>query len=183
MFHVRPAANIAAPQEVAVPYMLDPRHPEDTVFLFFEADFRFYARGCVQPETWLPLVMGDEHLRLGGAARPSSGSAVLEIQNESREDLNAARSIQGHREKRRYRHTEDHQALREEDRVEERVSQELIDMVLTMNEAHRHDAGQLVWFSWNAGPPGSKKKKRSTHPDHGSFAIWVYAASGKSSPG
>ena len=79
--------------------MLDPRHPEDTVFLFFEAYFRFYKRGCVEPEQWLPLVMGDAHLQLGGAGRPSSSSVVLQLQNESREDLDAALSAQGRREK------------------------------------------------------------------------------------
>ena len=99
MFHVRTTATTVTPEEVAVPYMLDPRHPEDTVFLFSEADFRFYKRDCVQPEEWLPLVMGDAHLQLGGASRPSSSGAVLQIQNESGEDLDAARSAQGHREK------------------------------------------------------------------------------------
>ena len=96
---MRSTANIVTPQDVAVPYMLDPRHPEDTVFLFFEADFRFYERDCVEPAQWLPLVVGDAHLQLGGAGRPSSSSAVLQIQNESREDPTAAASAQGRQEK------------------------------------------------------------------------------------
>ena len=79
--------------------MLDPRHPEDTVFLFFEADFRFYERDCVEPAQWLPLVVGDAHLQLGGAGRPSSSGAVLQIQDESWADPDVAASSQGHREK------------------------------------------------------------------------------------
>ena len=154
-----------------MPYMLDPRHPEDTVFLFFEADFRFYKRDCIDPEQWLPMVAGNVYLQPGGAGRPSGSSAVLQIQDESEDDAVAAASAAGCRERRWYRHMEARQGLREEDRQEERVSQELVDMVLTMNEAHRHNAGDLVWFSWNAGGMKLKKRQRATHPDHGSFAI------------
>ena len=42
---VQPHAHVDMPQEVAVPYMLDQCHPEDTVFFFFESDFRCVPKG------------------------------------------------------------------------------------------------------------------------------------------
>ena len=41
------------PQDVACPYMLDPRHPSDTFFLVAEADMRFYQRDEVPAAEWL----------------------------------------------------------------------------------------------------------------------------------
>ena len=68
---------------------------------------------------------------------------------------------------------EANQAPREMDTDETpSVCQELIDMVLTMSHAHRHDVGDLVWFSWNAHPPGFRRRRhRTCHPDHGSQCI------------
>ena len=40
-------------QDIGLPYMLDRRHPLDTFFFVFEADFRFYEEDCLDPEEWL----------------------------------------------------------------------------------------------------------------------------------
>ena len=69
------------------------------------------------------------------------------------------------------------QAPRAEDTEHEYVSPEMVEMVLTMNHAHRMNAGDLVWFSWNAAPPrdpastSKRKGVRNQHPGHGSQAI------------
>jgi hypothetical protein len=37
--------------------MLDTRHCEDTLFLVFESDFRFYQRDDLPTDKWLPLAV------------------------------------------------------------------------------------------------------------------------------
>jgi len=39
--------SVSDPQDVGCPYMLDPRHPEDTLFFIAESDYRFYPEDCV----------------------------------------------------------------------------------------------------------------------------------------
>ena len=36
--------------------MLSSRVPDDTLFLYFEADFRFHAQDCMDPTEWLPFL-------------------------------------------------------------------------------------------------------------------------------
>ena len=54
-------------QEIGFPYMAHPSHPPDTVFVFFEADFRFWARDCLETDEWLPRCADSQAT---GALRP-----------------------------------------------------------------------------------------------------------------
>ena len=50
----RVSSNVLS-QDVGFPYMCMPAHLEDTLFLFFESDFRFWKEDCIAPELWLRL--------------------------------------------------------------------------------------------------------------------------------
>lgn len=60
--------------------MLDGRHPDDQLFLFFENDWRLYEKDCLQSEEWLPLVVGDQTW----PASSSDGPAVFGAKPGSR---------------------------------------------------------------------------------------------------
>ena len=52
-------------QDVALPYMLSTRLPDDTLFLFFEADFRFHAEDALEPKEWLGFLAPEPVARSG----------------------------------------------------------------------------------------------------------------------
>ena len=45
--------------------MLSSRLPDDTLFLYFEADFRFHAEDCMDPDEWLPFLSPEPVARVG----------------------------------------------------------------------------------------------------------------------
>ena len=55
------------PQDVGLPYMVDGRHPPDTLFLVAEGDFRFERERCVSSRDWLQEVDDFVKTRLVGA--------------------------------------------------------------------------------------------------------------------
>ena len=159
-------------QEVGFPYMAsDERFADDTIFIFMEADFRFYERDCLTPEQWLPLVVGTEH---------STAPYNFDEERSARGELfKECRPPPGPKLKCRKEqvaaHGVHHAALAKnvgifrqmlEPRLpsapyDNDVSPELHDMVATMNIAARWGVGDVCWFSWNAGEPGKKAKKPS----------------------
>ena len=46
-------ASQNAEQDVGFPYMLSSRLPPDTLFLYFESDFRFHKCDRLEPDAWL----------------------------------------------------------------------------------------------------------------------------------
>ena len=68
---------LAHRQDVGFPYMLDTRHPEDTLFLFSESDFRFYECDCLEPPTWLPLALRGGTRRSLSPAEPEQEGPEL----------------------------------------------------------------------------------------------------------
>ena len=168
-------------QEVAFPYMLDERHPQDSVFFFFESDFRFWKRDDIGVETWLPLCMGQRLQAPAGAASSSSGAAPAQASGGAASSWLAAGSSSAGGAVRppapEPMHSQTNWQFRQttmsHKHVGQRpseVSQELAEMVLTMNLAARSGCGDVVWFSWNAADPGYKPK-RAWHPNHGSQCI------------
>ena len=70
--------------------MLDPRHCEDTLFLVFESDFRFYERDDLPPEKWLPLAVARrqeqsmrEHVALDESEEEDEASMEVDAVGEA----------------------------------------------------------------------------------------------------
>ena len=66
-------------KDVAFPYMMDARHAPDTLFIFFESDFRWRRDDCLEPSEWLPLVAevrSSTGAPRGGASSPPRLAAV-----------------------------------------------------------------------------------------------------------
>ena len=146
--------------------MLDHRHADDTAFLFFESDFRFYRADCLTPEEWLPLALGAQD-RTEGASPPRSLAPAEDSDVEMVEEEEP-------RERRwsappgRFRGA--FQSTRPAARGDYSVMPEVRDLIETLTIADRCGHGQLVWFGWNAADPG-KKPKRVTAPQYGSHGI------------
>ena len=134
--------------------MLDPRFPEDTLFLCFEQDFRWYERDCLSLEEWLPLAIqkqkGKEDAG-GGAARPphvSSGSAssdawVRRDEQNQEQHLGATHGVQ--------------QQAKAEGPAS--ISREVFELVASCNLAHREGYGELIWFGYNVSNKKHSSKK------------------------
>ena len=145
--------------------MLDPRHCEDTLFLVFESDFRFYERDDLPPEKWLPLAVARrqeqsmrEHVALDESEEEDEASMEVDAVGEA-----ARAPLTWANEPGRFRGAQ--QGTRPGAKKYD-VQDELVDLVQMCNVAARKDAGDLVWLGWNAADPG-KKPPRKTAPKYG----------------
>ena len=144
-------------QDVFLPYCQDVRHTSDTLFFYVEHDFRFHERDNRPPETWLPLVAGEDPVdtivrpweRLPGAeplARSGKGSAATAVPETAR----------------RGRFSDMRQSVRRStaDGGEDDVSEELCECIAYCNAAARHSLGDFVWLGWNGGhtAPGQRRR-------------------------
>ena len=59
--------NDCCPQYVGLPYMTDPVHPDDTLFLVAEADFRSYKADCLCEHANLDMEQAAERARVSAA--------------------------------------------------------------------------------------------------------------------
>ena len=161
-------------QDVGFPYMLEDHHPADTLFLFFESDFRLNEEHCLEPDVWLPLVLQE---RVGGEPAASSRSratgnkgepdaSLLELipygePDASLTDGDIEEEIFGHvtqgTEPEKYRNAV--QGSRPQREIVGVVSQVLQDIVATVTQARRNDCGEIVWFGWNASKKSTARQK------------------------
>ena len=170
------------PQDVGFPFMQDPRLPEDTLFLCFEQDFRWYERDCLQLAQWLPWCVniegdpGQQHAEEppgppspppspeDGAARPSPEPEAgdkgprLSPADQRALDQAAGRGVY-HRV---------HQQQRPVD-AESGVSREVWELVAACNEAHRNGCGDIVWFAYNCDTKKDSANRDFVH--HGSQGV------------
>ena len=72
-------------KDVALPYMLDGRHPADMVFLVCEADHRFYQRDEIPVEEWLEAAAA--HESYGTEALHYSLEEIRRLYPEQDEDV------------------------------------------------------------------------------------------------
>ena len=146
--------------------MLDPRFPDDTLFLTFEQDYRWYERDCLPVKEWLPacLYVTKEEQQEGpgqGSKASSSGSAAREPEllvgpRPGRFDpetgFDFMRLPMVHKTMGSVKATQ----------LPGCVSPELFDLVATCNLAARAGHGNVVWFGYNC----------SDNPRSG--AVWAH---------
>ena len=140
-------------QDVGFPFMLDPRFPEDTLFLTFEQDFRWYERDCLPVKEWLPTCLWvskkeqQEGPEQGGKAS-SSGSAARESvmqvgpqagRFDPETTFNFMQLPMVHKTMGSVKPSQ----------LAGRVSPELFELVTTCNLAKRAGHGNVVWFGYN----------------------------------
>ena len=179
--------RVRAFEDVLLPYMCDPRHADDTLFLVCEEDFRLFEKD--QPSQaallWAEAEAGPLSQSPGpgasSSARPSNDEPTETIYKESLKADWRARSVAAF------------EAQRQEgvspspsdpppppqpwfDRTTkatkadfEHPSQYLVDLVRLCTAAHRLQRGHMVWLTWD----GDTGKKVKTHPSHGSMLLGV----------
>ena len=155
--HVRLRPGACSAEDVFVPYMLDPRHPPDTVFFYNEHDFRFHEQDNISAREWLPLA---------AAAPPQGTSAISDVEPEpfARQEPPARRPRQ------QAAFSDMRQPTRMQGSEPVDVSPELLDCIHLVNEASRANLDDLVWLSWNACEAG-RVPRRATHMAFGAQLI------------
>ena len=126
-------------EDIAFPYMLDDRHDDDTAFVVFESDFRFYERDDVPAARWLP----DCLLRSPDPVQMPPGSARYP---EHRPDTDSIGKFGGLI-----------QPVKNID-LAGTVRNEIHELISALNIASRHECGSVMWAGYNVdGNPQSGK--------------------------
>ena len=144
-------------QDVALPWMTDPRWEPDTLFLVFEEDFRFGPGHDMEP-----LPAEEAAAPLPGAYRPaeSAGSAAAKAEAQSA----LARRLRAVG----VRYEAPARAPRA---MFADISRPLSDIVRYVTAAHRAGRGNVVWLSWQPGHAGH----RAAHPSRILFGSTLLA--------
>jgi hypothetical protein len=140
---------------------MHPDHPDDTLFVVFESDFRWYQEDDLSPDAWTQLAMTPPDVSatpvstanplqpLGssstGAHRPVASSSGPQ-RSESRPDFENLGEVLGARQS--VKPYSDSTS----------VSAELFELVCAVNIAARQGRGEVVWASWNASQQKTCKK-------------------------
>ena len=119
-------------QDVALPFMLDPRMPQDTLYLVFEEDFRFDN-------------VYDAKEERAALRRVVEGDADADT---SSLPPTTTRSSKGN-ERRKGRYYEVPTKLPAQGNEPAAMSQKLLDIVRLCTHAKRSGCGDLMWMSWN----------------------------------
>ncbi len=156
-----PDARGGYQQDVLLPFLMDPRFPDDLLAIVAEQDFRFFKGDCISGEHWYWVA---EQVRQEEALERTGGARRLPEQD----DPSHARQGKGRRTRQ--------PAPREwgvwsaggptEENLEEPVSEEMEDLVRICTQASRAGQG-LVWLSWNS------HNKRPWTPSYGSHLIAI----------
>ena len=149
-------------QYVGLPYMTDPRHAPDTLFLIAEADWRLFPTDCAGVE-WLAAAGTRGALRpreTGGSPRPP------EVAGEDPRDeqpVPAGPPTYG--------------VLEAQDRAAARASLDtahmecLRDIVRVCTLAHRNSVGNVVWLSYACGRAGHAKSAKPSLVSFGALLL------------
>ena len=149
--------------------MLDPRHPEDTLFFVAESDYRFYPQDCLPG--WYDIIQNegtpwlDERLTVVvppslALAAPSPSPA------EEHDEPSPAPAKKQKPKVPQKRYLGWSAAQRPEGKASEvEVSREVRDMVQICNRAAKNGRGHVVWFGWS--PAGTRRSV----PSYGSHLL------------
>ena len=166
---------VAFHQDVGLPYMLDPRHPEDTLFFVAESDYRFYPEDCIQD--WYQIVMDegrpslDENLQELSPAPAGNEPSSPPGMGDEPSPSPAEQESEGHTKRRKFQGWQAAQRTTQQaGKVD--ISPELRELVQICNRAAMIGRGHFVWLGWCP-----KGKKRSV-PSYGIhlMAITKYGA-------
>ena len=117
------------PEDLAWPYMMSERVPDDTLFLVCEADFRFWEQDCMAPHEWLPMTVVAPELGAGGDNEVFRGYRASERSSQEEAGVSA----------------------------ELLDVLNICNSAVRCRRADGYHCGDVVWLSWNAGVEGQKK--------------------------
>ena len=186
-------------KDVGFPYMMDDRHPRDTLFIFFESDFRWRPSDIASPAEWLSHCLkhkdasGKQEGASAGASRPAvattakapppmrpqdrpAGKAVLpgELKSTGRQP----ESYLGHEAGVQGTFQSVHAPVKPGGSFYSEVGHELVELVQTASQAHRLGKGEVIWFSYNCH--SRKLKPYQAYPEFGSQGIMFTRTSAES---
>ena len=163
-----------------MPYMLDERHPEDTLFLVVEEDFRFFDEEGepIAPEPqlgksqqWMAKDIPPELREPFASSQESARLSTLQAHWQTRVKYAGATPKSGakqHTSTEPSFNTRLTKASRTE--CEQKVSPHMEHLVRLVTAAHRLQVGDLVWFCWDEDV---EKEKGSPDPQHAITGIAV----------
>ena len=175
-------------KDTIVPLGLDNRLPEDTLFMIFEEDFRFFPEGQDPDgaddysERVMQLIMerGFEALKGSESLPPQSqnsssskdkqqGSESLPPQSQSKSSSQGKSSGKGSKPKpeSRFFSTASRESSDLKDEENEGFSSNVADLVRWATVAHRHKMGNLIWVGW------CPEKDKTSRLSNGSHLIMV----------
>ncbi len=150
--------------------MCDPRFPDDTLFLYFESDFRFWETDDMDPTEWLPLVVGGAKQWVpkgtgasssanasGSRTPPSAAAASSSVYPREADKPGKEEKVEEKYSNLKFAKMSKYEKVPGLTRTP--VAPEVLDMVLTANIASRKRAGDLIWYGWNAADAGQKAKQ------------------------
>jgi len=146
--------------------MCMPAHLEDTLFLFFESDVRFWKEDCIAPELWLRLAVQS-------CREPLASITGVDVKEEVEEEGEPASSSTARASRLAGPDTLPQPQLRPDADSQGRfismeaiwkpwqegyqtVSTELVELVQCATRASRLAHGDLIWFGYNCGDEKQK---------------------------
>ena len=178
--------RVRAFEDVLLPYMCDPRHADDTLFLVAEEDFRLYEAD--QPSQaallWAQAEAGPLSQSPGKGAssssRPSNDEPAETIYKESLRVDWQERNVKAFWAQRQRAGVSPSpsdpppqpwfdKTTKPTKEDFEHPSPHLVDFVRLCTAAHRLERGHIVWLTWD----GDTGKKVKVMPSHGSMLLAV----------
>ena len=143
-----------------------PAHLEDTLFLFFESDFRFWKEDCIAPELWLRLAVQS-------CREPLASITGVDVKEGEEEEGEPASSSTARASRLAGPDTLPQPQPRPDADSQGRfismeaiwkpwqdgyqtVSTELVELVQCATRASRLAHGDLIWFGYNCGDEKQK---------------------------
>ena len=147
-------------EDILVPFIMDSRLPDDTMFWICEEDFRFWPPNC-DPDN------ADNY--------KISVDALIETREEKAQEAASSlppsqgMSLPPSQPRTEY-HTAPTHGVSVEEEDDKGFSRDVIDMMRIATMCHRHQMGDFIWVSW------VPNKQRPSRIGHGSALLMVTKA-------
>ena len=135
-------------QDVGFSFMLDPRFPQDTLFITFEQDFRWYERDCLTIDDWIPMCV-----HTNTSQYPTHEFLSMTVEGATAEDARAEPIASWREREEEHRKATSGSAARVSQHtkplgLDAQFSREIFDLVASCSLASRFGHREVVWFGY-----------------------------------